>query len=316
MFVVRVPVMVANYLRCPQNAVEDYRILVTSMWKLLGIGELPANWKSLASFIPGTEVSKQSLSDVLDSGRELDFRSLVQLSPIDALQRFREVIEKCYRDTDAVLLRLAGLPELDRLLEILLNRTRDGESTVYAAIQAVERNFEEFATEVDVRTIQAADEDRLKKDGGMGSSKQRRTSGSTQSTRVSAVAKQHERVLEIVAEWRKHHDRPGGYLFSPMTQSQMETSTGIPRRTLARTVKELFGIMEKRCNAGWKLYEHKSQKPDEFLMWLDLISRPSASLSLISSRPSAATGGMQCDSCGDAADELYERREKKVCSAC
>ena len=127
-------------------------------------------------------------------------------------------------------------------------------------------------------------------------------------------AKHHFRVMRIVEEWRKHHDTPEGYFLAPLSATEMQKATGIPRRTMMRTVKEMFGIASGKENGGWVQYGLKCQKRGEFLEWLDRIINPSASLGLLS--PTQNTAGKRCNSCKEIAPKLEDYGEQELCAEC
>lgn len=127
-------------------------------------------------------------------------------------------------------------------------------------------------------------------------------------------AKHHTRVMRIVEEWIKHHERREGYFLAPLSASKMEKAAGISRRTMMRTVKEMFGIASGKENGGWVQYRLKCQKRGEFLEWLDRIINPSASLGLLS--PTQNTAGKRCNSCKESAPELEEYGEQELCAEC
>ena len=149
--------MVSNYRKNPRTAVEDYKILVASVWKDLGIVlSLPDTQRSLAGMINSDDESCQPQADAndeIDLKSELDFRQLNKLSPVDSIRRFREVIEFCCKDAE--LFSRVGLDDLDQLFERMVNRTSNDDWALHESIRAVERNLKRFETGVEVEQYKA-----------------------------------------------------------------------------------------------------------------------------------------------------------------
>ncbi len=124
----------------------------------------------------------------------------------------------------------------------------------------------------------------------------------------------HAKVLKIVAAWRQHHDKPGGYCTDPATVADVVRASGIARRTLQRVVKAMFGISKGEDTAGWAHYQLMCQDQNVFLKWLDTIVKPAATLALLAPSPKAE--GEQCDSCGERATNLKEYSDQELCPDC
>ncbi len=124
----------------------------------------------------------------------------------------------------------------------------------------------------------------------------------------------HAKVLKIVAAWRQHHDKPGGYCTDPATVADVVRASGIARRTLQRVVNAMFGISKGEDTAGWARYQSMCQDQNVFLKWLDTIVKPAATLALLATSPKAE--GEQCDSCGERATNLKEYADQELCPDC
>ena len=176
MFFVTVSRMSANYMRCPPIAVDDYRILVAAIWQCLEtvVPQKPLKKprrKQALSYhesVPSLAVACQKAAERGEpSGNaddqphinlDLDFRTFVEMSPVDAIRRFRDAIEYCCCGKDAELFSRVGLSDLDQLFERMVNRTVNDDRALRESIWAVERNLERFATGVEIEQYKALDD--------------------------------------------------------------------------------------------------------------------------------------------------------------